>query len=80
MVVEVLSGDRLEDNIGPLGQICYTGSVFICVPNSLAQHGKFTLGAMQGPSRIGEIMKTAGFGQYRMASKNAFNIVLEAKP
>jgi hypothetical protein len=25
-------------------------------------------------------MKNAGFGQYRMASKNAFNIVLEAKP
>jgi SAM-dependent methyltransferase len=79
MLVEVLSGDRLEDNANPLGQVAYTGSIFICIPNSLASH-EIALGAMPGPSRIGEIMKTAGFRQYCMASKSAFNMVLEAKP
>ena len=37
MVVEPIAGDRLEDNLNPVGRLYYAGSTMICVPTSLAQ-------------------------------------------
>ena len=37
MVVEPMAGDRLEDNLNPVGRLYYAASTMICVPTSLAQ-------------------------------------------
>jgi hypothetical protein len=37
MVVEPMAGDRLEDNLNPVGRMYYAGSTLICVPTSLSQ-------------------------------------------
>ena len=36
MVVEPRAGDRLEDNLNPVGHLYYGASTMICVPTSLA--------------------------------------------
>jgi hypothetical protein len=37
MVVEPMAGNRLEDNLNPVGRMYYGGSTLICVPTSLSQ-------------------------------------------
>ena len=37
MVVEPRAGDRLEENLNPVGRLSYSASTMICVPTSLAQ-------------------------------------------
>jgi SAM-dependent methyltransferase len=78
MIVEFVSGDRLEDNLNPLSRACYAASVFICLPASLAQKGAAGLGLLPGETRIREIMTNAGFTKFRRAYQGAFNMVLEA--
>ena len=36
MIVEPMAGDKLEDNLNPVGRIYYAGSTMGCVPTSLA--------------------------------------------
>ena len=40
MAVEPRAGDRLEDNINPVGLLYYAGSTMICTPVSLAGRGR----------------------------------------
>jgi hypothetical protein len=32
-----MAGDRLEDNLNPVGRLYYAGSTMVCVPTSLSQ-------------------------------------------
>ena len=45
MIVEPMAGDRLEENLNPVGRLFYAGSTMICVPTSLAQEVGAALGA-----------------------------------
>ena len=45
MVVEPMAGDRLEDNLHPIGRIDYAASTLVCVLTSLAQEVGVALGA-----------------------------------
>ena len=47
MVVEPFAGDKLEDNLHPLGRVFYAASTLLCVPNSMAAEG-MALGAQAG--------------------------------
>lgn len=78
MIVEPFAGDRLEDNLNPVGRVFYAASTSICVPASLAQDG-VALGAQAGEARLKEILVKAGFGKVRRATQTPFNLVLEAK-
>ena len=80
LLVEPFAGDRLEDNLNPVGRIFYAASTQICVPASLSEKGKAALGAQAGEARIGEIMKKAGFTRFRRATSTPFNLILEARP
>ena len=40
MVVEPMAGDRVEDNLNPLGRVFYGASALVCTPCSLAQPGR----------------------------------------
>jgi SAM-dependent methyltransferase len=80
MVVEPFAGDRLEDNLNPVGRTYYAASSLICVPVSLARRGP-ALGAQAGEKRLRQVMvEEGGFTGFRRATETPFNIVLEARP
>jgi SAM-dependent methyltransferase len=79
MVVEPVAGDRLEDNLNPVGRIYYSASTMICTPASLAQEVGLGLGAQAGEGRIADVLRQAGFSQVRTATKTPFNMVIEAR-
>jgi SAM-dependent methyltransferase len=79
MLVEPMAGDRVEDNLNPVGRVYYGASSMICVPVSLARKGP-ALGAQAGEKRLREVMVSAGFTRFRRATQTPFNMVLEARP
>lgn len=78
MVVEPAAGDRLEDNINPVGRLYYSASTMICVPTSLAQETGLALGAQAGERRLSEVIRSGGFTRVRRAAETPLNMVLEA--
>lgn len=80
MIVEPMAGDRLEDNLNPVGRLYYAGSTMVCVPTSLAQEVGSALGAQAGEARLREVISHGGFSSIRRATETPFNMVLEARP
>jgi SAM-dependent methyltransferase len=80
MLVEPMAGDRLEDNLNPVGRIYYAFSTAVCVPTSLNQEVGAGLGAQAGEARIGDVVRRGGFRHFRRATETPFNMVLEARP
>jgi SAM-dependent methyltransferase len=83
MLVEPRAGDRLADNLHPLGRVFYAASTQLCTPNALSQQdrpGAQALGAQAGPARLREVLEAAGFTRVRVAAETPVNLVLEAKP
>jgi SAM-dependent methyltransferase len=78
MVVEPFAGDRLEENLNPIGRLYYAASTLVCVPNSLAGSGP-ALGAQAGEARLRDVVEQAGFKSFRRATQTPFNLVLEAR-
>ncbi len=63
-VIEPKVADKLEDNRNPIGTMFYGFSVFHCMTQSLANGGP-GLGACMGPARSEELIRAAGFSQFR---------------
>jgi 2-polyprenyl-3-methyl-5-hydroxy-6-metoxy-1,4-benzoquinol methylase len=80
MIVEPIAGDRLEDNLNPVGRIYYAASTMVCVPTSLAQEVGAALGAQAGEAKLREVITAGGFRQVRRATETPFNMILEARP
>lgn len=79
MVVEPRAGDRLEDNLNPVGRAYYGFSTLVCTPASLSQEGRCGLGAQAGEARLREVLTRAGFRSIRRAAETPFNLVLQAR-
>ncbi|MEJ5366747.1 MAG: class I SAM-dependent methyltransferase [Bryobacteraceae bacterium] len=79
MVVEPFAGDRVEDNLNPVGRIFYSASTVICTPASRAQEVGLALGAQAGEKRLREIVLEGGFRHFRRAAQTPFNLVFEAR-
>ena len=79
MVVEPMAGDRVEDNLHPIGRVFYGASTLVCTPGSLAQPGQRALGAQAGPGVLTSVLRDAGFGRVRVAVTSPVNLVLEAR-
>jgi SAM-dependent methyltransferase len=80
LLVEPLAGDRLADNLNPLGRAYYAASTLNCVPTSLSQPHGLALGAQAGESRLRDVVTGAGFSRFRRAVEAPFNLVIEARP
>ncbi|HET8755096.1 MAG TPA: class I SAM-dependent methyltransferase [Solirubrobacteraceae bacterium] len=80
LLVEPRAGDRVEDNLNPVGRLYYAGSTLACTPNALSQDGRVALGAQAGEARLREVATDAGFSRFRRATETPFNLVLEARP
>ncbi|MGH2962523.1 MAG: class I SAM-dependent methyltransferase [Solirubrobacterales bacterium] len=80
MVVEPYAGDRVEDNLNPIGRVYYCASTMLCTPGSLDQEVGLALGAQAGEARLREVAEEAGFSRFRRATETPLNLVLEARP
>jgi SAM-dependent methyltransferase len=80
LIVEPYAGDRLEDNLNPVGRVYYGGSTLVCTPASRAQEVGLALGAQAGEARLREVVTEGGFTCLRRAAETPFNLVLEARP
>jgi SAM-dependent methyltransferase len=80
MIVEPYAGDRLEDNLNPVGRVFYGASTLVCTPASRDQEVGLALGAQAGPARLSEVIREGGFTRVRRAAETPFNLVLEARP
>jgi SAM-dependent methyltransferase len=79
MIVEPAAGDRVEDNLNPVGRAYYGFSTFLCVPNGLSQPGGYALGAQAGEAAIRQVVTDAGFTRFRRAAETPFNLVYEVR-
>ena len=80
MIVEPYAGDRIEENLNPIGRAYYAASTLLCTPCSLSQEGRMGLGAQAGEARLRSVVSGAGFKRFRRAMHSAINLVLEARP
>jgi 2-polyprenyl-3-methyl-5-hydroxy-6-metoxy-1,4-benzoquinol methylase len=80
MIVEPAAGDRVEDNLNPVGRAYYAFSTLLCTPASLSQEVGLALGAQAGEARIRDVVTAAGFSRFRRVAETPFNLVFEARP
>jgi len=80
MIVEPNAGDRVEDNLNPVGRAYYAFSTLLCTPASLSQEVGLALGAQAGEARIREVAEAGGFSRFRRVAETPFNLVFEARP
>lgn len=79
MLVEPFAGDRVEDNVGPVGRMYYAASTTLCCAHAISENGTHVLGAQAGPQRLREVFEKAGFRHFREAMRTPFNMILEAR-
>jgi 2-polyprenyl-3-methyl-5-hydroxy-6-metoxy-1,4-benzoquinol methylase len=80
MIVEPMAGDRLEDNLNPVGRLFYAASTMVCIPTSLSQEVGAALGAQAGEAKLRQVITAGGFSTVRRATETPFNMILEARP
>ncbi|MDQ6775908.1 MAG: methyltransferase domain-containing protein [Actinomycetota bacterium] len=80
LIVEPYAGDRLEDNLTPVGRVFYGASTLVCTPASRDQEVGLALGAQAGEARLRDVVTEGGFTRFRRATETPFNLVLEARP
>jgi 2-polyprenyl-3-methyl-5-hydroxy-6-metoxy-1,4-benzoquinol methylase len=80
MIVEPNAGDKLEDNLNPIGRAFYGASTLLCTPASLDQEVGLALGAQAGEKRLREVVTGGGFTRFRRATQTPFNLIFEARP
>lgn len=79
MIVEPMAGDRVEDNLTPVGRAYYGFSTLLWTPASLSQPVGTAIGTQAGPARIAEIVTGAGFAYCRTVAQTPFHRVLVAE-
>jgi len=79
MLVEPFAGDRVQDNLNPIGRFYYAMSTLVCTPGSLSQPGRAGLGTQAGEARLAEVLLAGGFGAVRRAAETPLDLVLEAR-
>jgi SAM-dependent methyltransferase len=85
VLVEPLAGDRVGDNLTPVGRMFYAVSTLICTPNAVSQTaragGFMPLGTQAGEALLRETAGAAGFTRVRRVPVEApLNLVLELRP
>lgn len=80
LIVEPFAGDRIEQNLNPVGRVFYAASTMICTPASRSQEVGRALGAQAGEVKLREVVEQGGFTRFRRATETPFNLILEARP
>jgi 2-polyprenyl-3-methyl-5-hydroxy-6-metoxy-1,4-benzoquinol methylase len=80
MIVEPFAGDKIEDNLNPVGRAFYGASTLLCTPASLSQEVGLALGAQAGEKRLREVVSAGGLKRFRRATQTPFNLIFEVRP
>ncbi|MDP8977401.1 MAG: class I SAM-dependent methyltransferase [Actinomycetota bacterium] len=80
MLIEPFAGDRVQDNLTPVGRLFYAASTLVCTANGIAQGNQPVLGAQAGEAALRDVLTQAGFTRIRRSAETPFNMVLEARP
>jgi 2-polyprenyl-3-methyl-5-hydroxy-6-metoxy-1,4-benzoquinol methylase len=80
LIVEPFAGDRIEENLNPVGRVFYAASTMICTPASRSQEVGLALGAQAGERKLRDVVTQGGFTRFRRATQTPFNLILEAQP
>lgn len=80
MAIEPFAADAVEDNLGPVARLYYAASTTLCCPHSRSEEVGLALGAQAGAAKLEHVFRQAGFTRFRVAQKNPFNLILEARP
>ena len=80
MIVEPFAGDKLEDNLNPIGRAFNNASTLLCTPASLSREVGLALVAQGGEKRLREVATAGGFSQFRRATRTPLNLIFEARP
>ena len=80
MIVEPYAGDKIEENLNPIGRAFYGASTLLCTPASLSQEVGLALGSQAGEKRLREVVMSGGFTRFRRATETPFNLIFEARP
>jgi SAM-dependent methyltransferase len=78
LVVEPMAGERIEDNLNPVGRIYAGGSVLICTPHALAEGGT-ALGTIASDAALREVAAAGGLANFRRATETPFNRVFQVR-
>jgi SAM-dependent methyltransferase len=78
LIVEPMAGERVEDNLNPLGRALSGASTLLCTPHARATGGP-ALGALASEARLRDVATAGGFGRFRRAAETPFNRVFEAR-
>lgn len=84
LVVDADAGDRVEDNLDPVGRMYYAVSALVCTPHALSQQEPGSvepLGTYAGAARLMEVAREAGFSQAtRLTVPGALGLFLDLRP
>lgn len=75
-----MAGDRVEDNLNPVGAAHSGFSTLLRTPNSLSQETKAAFGAQAGEERLREVAVQSGLTHVRRVAETPFNLVLGVRP
>ncbi len=79
MLIEPFAGDRVENNINPVGRLYYAASATMCCAHAISEKGTHVLGAQAGQRQLEDVLRSAGFGSVRRAAETPFNLIIEAR-
>ncbi len=80
LLVEPMAGDRVEDNLNPVGRAYYGFSTLLCTPNSLSQDVGLAIGTQAGPAKLRDVTTAGGFTRFERVAQTPFNQVLQVRP
>jgi SAM-dependent methyltransferase len=78
LLVEPMAGERVEDNLNPVGRVYSGASVLLCTPHAVAEGGA-ALGTIATESALREVVSAGGLSRFRRATETPFNRVFEAR-
>jgi len=79
MIVEPMAGNKVEENLNPVGRVYSGASVLCCTPNAICSGGP-ALGTIATDQALREVVLAGGFRSFRRATETPFNRVFEARP
>lgn len=78
MLVEPAAGEKVEENLNPIGRVYSGASVLCCAPNAIAS-GNVVLGTIASEADFRKVAKAAGFSKFRVAATTPLNRVFELR-
>jgi SAM-dependent methyltransferase len=78
MIVEPMAGQRVEENLNPVGRAFSAFSVLCCTPNAIAQGGT-ALGTIATDQQLRDVVLAAGLTEFTRVAASPTNRVFQAR-